>query len=169
MSSLRITREKETFKADKEEELIEKIVVFLNANGFNAWRQANTGRLNHAALMSNMKKVVQRVIEISKAGQADKIRMADIDTNINNALSGSWVKIKHSRKGVSDIIGFDKRTAVWIAVEVKIGTDRLSDEQTEFLSQIKTAGGLAFVARDLKEFSDTFYRCVSRSKNEHTF
>jgi hypothetical protein len=54
------------------------------------------------------------------------------------------------KKGVSDIL------ACWqgrmIVVEVKIGKDRLSDEQVGFIKNIEHVGGLAFVAKDYDSF-----------------
>lgn len=50
------------------------------------------------------------------------------------------------RYGVSDIMGFCKRTGRIVAVEVKTVNDRLSDDQIDFLNDVKTAGGLAYVA-----------------------
>ena len=49
------------------------------------------------------------------------------------------------RLGVSDVIGISK-DGRWVACEVKTINDRLSDDQIKFLNQVKTAGGLAFIA-----------------------
>lgn len=53
--------------------------------------------------------------------------------------------------GISDIIGFHRKTGQFIAVEIKTGKDRLSDEQRNFLSDVEKAGGVAFV---VKTFDD---------------
>ncbi|MDO7849917.1 VRR-NUC domain-containing protein [Hymenobacter sp. M29] len=53
-----------------------------------------------------------------------------------------------AKKGVSDVIGFREGCGRWAAVEVKVGEDKLSDEQTAFLADIKRAGGFAFECRD---------------------
>lgn len=50
------------------------------------------------------------------------------------------------RYGVSDVFGFDKRTARIVACEVKTLNDRLSPEQIDFLNDVKKAGGLAYIA-----------------------
>jgi len=55
-----------------------------------------------------------------------------------------------TKKGVSDILACYKGNLV--AVEVKIGKDRLSDEQDGFIRNIKNAGGCAFVASDFDLF-----------------
>lgn len=55
-----------------------------------------------------------------------------------------------AKKGVSDVLACFSGKC--IAIEVKIGKDRLSSEQDGFLTNIKATGGLAFVAKDLKSF-----------------
>lgn len=55
-----------------------------------------------------------------------------------------------AKKGVSDILACYK--GFLIAVEVKIGKDRLSDEQVGFMRNVIHTGGRAFVATDLEQF-----------------
>lgn len=60
-----------------------------------------------------------------------------------------------STPGISDIIGFHKKTGRFIACEIKAGKDRLSDEQIEFLKNVNDAGGVGMVVRtidDLEKF-----------------
>lgn len=57
-----------------------------------------------------------------------------------------------SKKGVSDVLGCYH--GIFIAIEVKIGKDRLSDEQTGFISNIRHAGGFASVVKTLPEFQE---------------
>ena len=55
-----------------------------------------------------------------------------------------------AKKGVSDILAcYEGRL---IAIEVKIGKDRLSDEQTGFIANIRHASGYAFIATDFESF-----------------
>lgn len=96
-----------------------RIVDFLNAQGFNVWRQNTTG--------------------------------------IYDVTKGVFRKNPNSRKGISDIIGFD-RSGCFVAVEVKAGTDTLSDEQADFLAQVKMAGGMAMVARSWDDFLQKWER-----------
>ncbi len=58
------------------------------------------------------------------------------------------------KKGVSDILGLIHGT--FLAVEVKIGKDRLSEEQEGFLKNIKHYGGHSFVAKSFDEFKEWF-------------
>lgn len=63
--------------------------------------------------------------------------------------------------GSSDLIGWypvtitpemvGKKIAIFTAVEVKTPTGRLTKEQADFLDAVKSAGGIAFVARSVEE------------------
>lgn len=55
-----------------------------------------------------------------------------------------------AKKGVSDVLACWKGRL--IAIEIKIGTDRLSDEQIGFMRNIQNVGGVAFVVADFKDF-----------------
>jgi len=52
------------------------------------------------------------------------------------------------RRGVSDIIGFTLRDSCcrWVVCEVKTLNDKLSDDQKQFLNDIKNSGGMAYLA-----------------------
>jgi len=67
-----------------------------------------------------------------------------------------WRPHPNARRGIPDILGFRKRDAVFIAVEVKAGRDRLRPEQKQFLDELKAAGGLAFVAHSFAQFQQSF-------------
>jgi hypothetical protein len=56
-----------------------------------------------------------------------------------------------STPGVSDIIGFHKKTGVFVAVEIKAGKDKLSPYQERFLADVKKAGGVAMVVRNMDD------------------
>lgn len=63
--------------------------------------------------------------------------------------------------GSADLIGWypveitpemvGKKVAIFTAVEVKTPTGRLTKEQADFLDAVKSAGGIAFVARSVEE------------------
>ena len=50
-------------------------------------------------------------------------------------------------RGVPDVIGFHRKTGMFICVEVKTGKDKLSAFQTEFLNDVVLAGATAVVVR----------------------
>ncbi|GEO08731.1 VRR-NUC domain-containing protein [Segetibacter aerophilus] len=53
-----------------------------------------------------------------------------------------------STPGISDIMGFHKKTAQILACEIKAGKDKLRPEQVEFLESVRQAGGVALVIRN---------------------
>jgi hypothetical protein len=58
-------------------------------------------------------------------------------------------------RGVSDVIGFHATKGRFLAVEIKVGRDRLSPEQEQFLNAVNRAGGVGIIVRhadDLKEY-----------------
>lgn len=58
------------------------------------------------------------------------------------------------KKGVSDILAVIPPNGRLIAIEVKIGKDKLRLEQQGFLKNIEHVGGLSFVAKDLVSFKE---------------
>lgn len=68
------------------------------------------------------------------------------DKALNNGAGG--YRAGSAKRGISDIMGYCERTGKIVAVEVKVGRDTLSDEQTEYLVGIDKAGGFAFECRD---------------------
>lgn len=57
-----------------------------------------------------------------------------------------------AKKGVADILAVFKGQL--IAIEVKIGKDRLSLEQEGFLMNVSAAGGNTFIASDFISFKE---------------
>lgn len=56
---------------------------------------------------------------------------------------------KHFRRGVADILGIWRGLPLAIEVKTKIG--RVTKEQTQFLVDFESHGGVAFVARSLED------------------
>jgi hypothetical protein len=72
-----------------------------------------------------------------------------------DAAREAYRKAPDSLTGKSDILGFHRVTGRFLACEIKVGKDRLSAGQEEFLLAVKAAGGLALVVRhgdDLKPY-----------------
>lgn len=80
--------------------------------------------------------------------------------------SGRYRKLAYQQKGVADIIGFHKQTGTMIAVEVKIGSDKISVDQHEFLTSLKKAKGYVFIARTLDQFLASYDRVKDRINEE---
>ena len=64
--------------------------------------------------------------------------------------SGRWVQFGVPPKGGSDLIGW-MPGARFTAVEIKVGRDKLSDEQGAFLAAVIKAGGVAGVVRTVED------------------
>lgn len=132
-------------------ELIGKIVAYMNARGFYVWHQPNSGRFDaeHAA-----ERLVELVLTLRKLGQS--YPKAQIEKAIKNALAESWRKIPHATKGVADIIGLHGKSGTFVAVEVKIGSDRLSDDQRTWIARVQEYGGRVVEVGTFAEFERLF-------------
>lgn len=97
-------------------------------------------------------------------------------------LSPGDVVIRNARplhaglqKGSSDVIGWypititremlGKRVAVFLAIETKSRTGKLTVEQGNFIDQVMDAGGVAFVAREPSDAEQGFQRWLSQIKS----
>lgn len=79
-----------------------------------------------------------------RASAIKELTWRSYDVWINNNLAVRKRKFI-GRLGVSDVIGITK-DGRWVACEIKTLNDRLSDDQIKFLNDVKTAGGLAYIA-----------------------
>ena len=61
------------------------------------------------------------------------------------------------KRGVSDILAVKGPNGRLVAIEVKIGVDKLSPEQIGFGKNVEHCGGLWYVAKDFKEFKDWWH------------
>lgn len=71
---------------------------------------------------------------------------------VYDAKNQIYRKLQGQAKGTSDIIGIQKGTGRFIAIEIKIGTDSLSPEQHGFLNDISEGGGIAMIAKSFDDF-----------------
>lgn len=131
-------------------ELIGKICDYMNTRGFFVWHQANHGRFDaeHAE---------DRLLELVLTLRKVQVSEAQIRKAVKAALAESWRKVPHTIKGVGDIIGLH-RSGTFVTVEVKIGSDRLSDDQTQWLARVQGFKGRAVVVSTFQEFKALFER-----------
>ena len=71
---------------------------------------------------------------------------------IYDAKNQTYRKLLGQAKGTSDIIGLQKGTGRFIAIEIKIGNDSLSPEQHGFLNDVDEGGGIAMIAKSFDDF-----------------
>lgn len=71
---------------------------------------------------------------------------------VKKGLQGCYRK-SHERRGMPDVCGYHRKLrGVAVFVEVKVGRDELSPEQSFYLSQARRAGAIALVARNEEQF-----------------
>lgn len=59
-----------------------------------------------------------------------------------------------STPGISDIIGYEKKTGKFLAVEIKVGADKLSPYQQRFLDGVASSGGYAYVVKTVDDLTE---------------
>lgn len=130
--------------------LIGKIVEYLNIRGFYVWHQSNSGRFD-------VDYAEERLVElVATLRSMPSVSANQVQKAIRAALAGSWRKVPHTTKGVADIIGLHGGRGTFVAIEVKIGSDRLSDDQTTWLARVRGFNGRAAVVSDFREFEALF-------------
>ncbi len=136
----------EQLKPMTESELIAFVISFLQARGYNVWRQQNTGFFDaeYAA------KVLQELV----TERGTRVNKWEVEA----ALRKCWRKVPDSLRGVADVIGWDCTTGKWIAVEVKTVNDRLSDYQRAWLSALKESTAEVYICRDAEGFVNNWER-----------
>jgi len=129
--------------------LIAQVVNFLNANGYLAWRQENNGRIDEVALVSRITELLFALAHVNYS----KDKISGLVTDI---VRKCYRKVPNALLGVSDVIGFNLQTGVWIGVEIKCGGDELREDQKVFLQTLKRSGAESWLVRDINSFCDAF-------------
>ncbi|HOZ84734.1 MAG TPA: hypothetical protein PK191_04540 [Niabella sp.] len=65
--------------------------------------------------------------------------------------------------GISDIIGFHRKTGQFIAFEIIVGKDNLSNEQEIFLKHMNRAGGIGIEVRKIEDLEMVHYGSLLKS------
>lgn len=71
--------------------------------------------------------------------------------------------VRFGIKGMADILGI-LPGGRFLAVECKLGKNKLTTEQTEFHLAIDRQGGVVMVARDVETFAATLRNVIAREK-----
>jgi VRR-NUC domain len=135
---------------ENESTLIQKVIAFLSMNGYTAWRQHNSGVISQDLAVVN---IIKYLRSSKTALDVDNDRLEQI---IFEILSSSYGSGQSGLKGVSDILGFSSKTGQMIAVEVKIGKDKLSPAQEKFRDNLTAAGGRFIEAKYYQQFLHEF-------------
>jgi hypothetical protein len=84
---------------------------------------------------------------------ADRIN----NTGIYDKRTGKWRK-GGTRKGISDIIANKmiehqgRRFSIMVAIEVKVGKDKMSEHQIKVQSEVQNSGGVYIIAKTWEQF-----------------
>lgn len=141
-------------------ELIGKICDYMNTRGFFVWHQANHGRFDadHAE---------ERLVElVTTLRSMPNVPKTQVQKAVKAALAESWRRVPHTIRGVGDIIGLHRGKGTFVTVEVKIGADRLSDDQTTWLARVRDFNGRAVVVSTFQEFRGLFEARKAKAKPE---
>lgn len=142
-------------KYNYEDMMISDILSYLKSKNIVAWRQNNVGNFRADDCISNFINYIQQRQYTGKTHQ-------QIESDITKIVRYSYNKVSGALKGVSDIMGIGK-DGKWIAIEVKIGSDKLSIEQQQWLTHIKECGGYTYVVRNLEFFKKQFQEnCINK-------
>jgi hypothetical protein len=113
------------------------------------WRHSNAGTFNaveaHQRIVDLYKYVADGSFSKEHFAEAAKVILADC-----------WRAVPLQKKGVFDLIGFHLVSGRFVAVELKLGTDRLSDDQRNFLEVARDSGCETWVIKDFDAFSASF-------------
>lgn len=130
------------YKQGSANELTKTIIQWMNWNGFVVWRNNTMGVFDGAKAAKQVLVLVKSVLFTRKLPTLQDIR----------SLIARNYRKSHERKGVADIIGYQKKTGRFVSIEIKHGKDSLSPEQKAFLEQAGRNGGIAIVAKDMDGF-----------------
>lgn len=144
-------------QAETQNSLINKVVNFLNANGYFVWRQENYGRFDAEDARERLVKLVKALRDNPHIGD-DQVEAA-----VKMALAKSWRKVPDNLKGVLDVIGWNLQTGQWIGAEIKIGNDQIRPEQDQFMRRLKKSGGEVYLIRQFDSFAEGFWRLKNQS------
>lgn len=118
----------------------------------------NLTKLIQIAASSVKTRLFRNNVGMGWAGRADRTQDGGVYIKDPRPLHAGLVE------GSSDLIGWaciqitpemvGREVAVFAAIEVKNGKDRLSTKQSAFIEAVKTAGGIAGVARTVEDAAE---------------
>lgn len=143
-----------TSKSTRTNDLTKAIIQYLSTNQWKVWRQNNHGVLSH----KNAAKNIMAIVPFLKGRNRNDEEALKA---IIKAISKSYIKNRMHLKGVSDIIGFHKRSGQWISVEVKTGKDKQSLDQIAFGREVRRSGGVHIIAKDIDQFFESYNQQIN--------
>jgi hypothetical protein len=114
-------------------------LTYLAVHGWEVWRNNTVG-------IFDVDIAAEKIVRMGQSSSGPEVKRLAIKKTLRTCYRKS-----HDRLGASDIIGFNKKTGRFIAIEIKAGTDKLSPAQSFFLDQVKKSGGVAGVVRSFED------------------
>ena len=93
----------------------------------------------------------------------ERSRCPSCGVNLRDAPVGDDARIIRygvCNPGGSDLLGYRRIDGLFAAIETKIGRNKLTPEQANFLEQVRKSGGIGVESRNLEK---TVYECLHRS------
>ena len=132
-------------KATSTNKLTNNIIDYINKVGFVVWRNNTMG-------VFDGKQTANKLLNY--------IKIAGMKANLKGIRACFVYRKSHEKKGTSDIIGYQCKTARFVAIEVKVGKDQLSQDQIWFLEEVNRNGGIGIVAKDWDQFIEELEKSI---------
>ena len=153
---------------DNEAALVAKIIAFMSKNGFVVWRQSNTGaynasKANKAIIAYFTNEMLARESLLKRNWVVNPLFELPLNTSqyensIFQIVRECFKSVPGSVRGVADIIGYQVGSGKFVAIEIKINQDELSEFQVKWANELKDANGVFLLARTYDQFLQSFYR-----------
>lgn len=119
-----------------------------NRYGFRVSRTNNTGAFD-------AKDAEEEIIDLYHAIASGQFSKDHFRASVSEILNRSFRKTPSQIKGWPDITGFDSR-GKFGGIEIKLGNDQMSVEQSLFKKEVLSVGGWYYEVRSFELFSRTF-------------
>jgi len=119
-----------------------------NRYGFRVSRTNNTGAFD-------AKDAEQEIVDLYESVKSGQFEKAHFRASVSEILKNSFRKTPSQIKGWPDITGFDSRGRFG-GIEIKLGYDEMSAEQSLFKKEVLASGGWYYEVRSFELFSRTF-------------
>lgn len=123
-----------------------QIITLMNNHGYCVWRHSNTGGFNSLFVQVTIEKLFPAVA-------TGCLTQKQYSESVRTTIKRGWRKTPGQLVGIPDIVGFNLLTGKFVAVELKIGLDTLSQEQRQFNEKAKNAGSETYIVKDFPVFS----------------
>jgi hypothetical protein len=108
-------------------------------------------KINHAASANDLTKETLKALTLKGFHVWRQNNVGVYDAKIKAYRANS------ATKGIPDIIGFHKRTGKFVCAEIKVGKDKMSDDQIAFMTAADSANCAWFVIKSINDIVTKIY------------